>query len=270
MTDAKPITGPEYWNRLWMAGRPPDPINPHKGGLRNYAYRHLHLVFAGALSEEKPQGKKLIELGCGGSRWLAYFHRTHGCLVSGIDYSPQGCAAAQDLLDRMGIEGDIRQADLFHPPADQMAQFDFVFSNGLIEHFSDTAAAISACAAYLKPGGLMLSLIPNMTGPLGLLQRIFDRQLYEKHMPLTCGQLAGAHKAAGLEVISSRYILLAHLGVIQFGALERWLGSRTLQPVKIALSAPIWGLAPLFGLRPNRLTSPFVICIARKAHQAAA
>lgn len=265
MTHARPITGREYWNTLWQGGRSLAPIDPHRRGPRNYAYRHLHQIFADALGAENPAGKKLIEIGCGGSRWLAYFHRTHGCQISGIDYSPQGCAATQDLLHRMGIAGDIMQGDLFDPPSDQIEKFDFVFSNGLVEHFADTASAVSACAAYLKPGGMMITLVPNMTGPLGQLQRLFDRALYEKHVPLTREQLAQAHAAAGLEVLSSHYVLLAHLGVIQFGALERLLGSHPLQAVKIALSAPLWAVGPWLGLRPNRFTSPFVMCLARKA-----
>jgi 2-polyprenyl-3-methyl-5-hydroxy-6-metoxy-1,4-benzoquinol methylase len=254
-----------YWNALWQGGRPLAPIDPDKGGLRNYAYRHLHLLFAAALENENPHGKKLIEIGCGGSRWLAYFHRTHGCQISGIDYSPQGCAVAQELLNRMGITGNIMQADLFDPPTDQMNIFDFVFSNGLVEHFADTAAVVAACAAFLQPDGLMITLIPNMTGAPGWLQRFFDRPLYEKHVPLTREQLAQAHSAAGLEVLSSHYVLLAHLGVIQFGALERLLGSRPLQVLKIALSAPLWAVGPYLGVAPNRYTSPFVMCIARKA-----
>ncbi len=265
MTDAKPITRREYWNALWRDGRPLSPIDPHKRGLRNYAYRHLHQVFAAALSSENPGGKQLIEIGCGGSRWLAYFHRAHGCRISGIDYSPQGCAATRDLLDRMGIAGNIMLGDLFNPPTDQLNMFDFVFSNGLVEHFADTPAAIAACAAFLKPGGLMITLVPNMTGPPGWLQRLFDRPLYEKHMPLSREQLAGAHHTAGLEIVDAQYVLLAHLGVIQFGALEHLLGSHILQVVKIALSAPLWALGPWLGLWPNRWTSPFVMCLARKA-----
>jgi len=265
MNDARPVTEQAYWNALWRDSRPLSPIDPHKRGLRNYAYRHLHQIFTTALAGENPAGKKLIEIGCGGSRWLAYFHRTHDCHISGIDYSPQGCAATQNLLDRMGIAGNIMQGDLFNPPTDQLNIFDFVFSNGLVEHFADTAMAVAACAAFLKPGGLMITLVPNMTGPLGWLQKFCDRPLYEKHVPLSCEPLAQAHAAAGLEVISSRYVLLAHLGVIQFGALERLFGSRPLQVIKIALSAPIWALGPSLGLRPNPYTSPFMMCIARKA-----
>lgn len=264
MNDAGPITHKDYWNSLWRQARPLSPIDPHKGGLRNYVYRHLHAVFAAALAGENPHGKRLIEIGCAGSRWLAYFHQYHGCRIAGLDYSPPGCAAAQALLDQVGIQGQILQADMFHPPAEHLAQYDFVFTNGLIEHFTDTAGAIAACAAFLKPGGMMITLVPNMTGPPGRLQRLFDRVLYEKHVPLSRENLAGAHADAGLEVLTAEYVLLAHLGVIQFGALERNIGSRPLQVVKLALSAPLWALGPVLGLKPNAVTSPFVLCLSRK------
>ncbi|MEQ1890325.1 MAG: class I SAM-dependent methyltransferase [Alphaproteobacteria bacterium] len=264
MTDARPITRREYWNALWRDGRPLAPIDPYKGGLRNYAYRHLHRAFAAALVSENPAGKSLIEIGCGGSRWLPYFHRIHGCRISGIDYSPEGCAATKALMNRLGIDGNIIEGDFLTPPADQLGRFDIVLSNGLVEHFSDTAAAVAACAAFLAPGGLMITLVPNMTGPLGRLQKLFDGPLYAKHVPLSSGQLAQAHGDAGMTIISSSYALIAHLGVLQFGAVERALGSRPLQVLKIALSGPFWALGACFGLRPNRITSPFVLCLARK------
>ncbi|MSP42273.1 MAG: class I SAM-dependent methyltransferase [Alphaproteobacteria bacterium] len=264
MSDAKPITRAEYWNGLWQRIPPLTPIDPNKRGLRNYAYRHLHQIFARVLTRENPQGKLLIELGCAGSRWLAYFHQFHGCQISGLDYSPPGCAATQQLLDRMGIAGHVHLADIFNPPSDHLDKYDIVFSNGLVEHFTYTAGAIAACARFLKPGGLMITLVPNMTGPLGRLQRLFDRPLYETHIPLSCEQLAQAHADAGLEILDARYALLAHLGVIQFGVIERIIGSRPLQVLKLALSAPLWALGPLLGLRPNRLTSPFVLCLGRK------
>lgn len=264
MKQAQPITESGYWNALWQAGRTLRPIDPHKGGLRNYAYRHLHREFAAALANTAPQGKQLIEAGCGGSRWLAYFHSTFGCAVSGIDYSPEGCAATQALLNTLAIEGNIILGDLFDPPTDLSQKFDFVVSIGLVEHFADTVAAVTACASLLKPGGTMITLVPNMTGPLGWLQRFFDRALYEKHLPLSCEQLAQAHIQNDLIILSSRYALLAHLGALQFGSLERLMGNRLAQVIKIALSAPIWALGPRLGLRPNRITSPYVMCVARK------
>ncbi len=175
-----------------------------------------------------------------------------------------GGAAVQALLDQLGIPGQIVQADMFHPPAEHLGQYDFVFSNGLVEHFTDTAGAIAACAAFLKPGGLMITLVPNMTGPLGRLQRFLDSALYEKHKPLDREQLAGAHAGAGLEIVAADHVLLAHLGVSQFGAVERVLGSRPLQVIKLALSAPLWALGHVLGLRPNAITSPFILCLARK------
>ncbi|HAK62570.1 MAG TPA: hypothetical protein DCO82_04935 [Alphaproteobacteria bacterium] len=170
----------------------------------------------------------------------------------------------QEMLERLSVEHHIVTGDVFDPPADFPGGFDFVFSNGLLEHFTDTPGAVAACAAFLRPGGLMITLIPNMTGAPGWLQRFFDRELYEKHVPLDCAQLAEAHRQAGLEITASHYVMLAHLGVIQFGAMERLIGARPLQVLKLALSAPLWGLGPLLGMRPNHITSPFILCAARK------
>lgn len=266
---ANPITERAFWDSNWGASGRLRPVNPLLPGLRNYVNRQLHQFFKGVFAGAAPQGKRLLELGCGGSRWLPYFRATYGCEITGLDYSPIGCVAAQALLDDLDMQGHIVQCDLFDPPAEFLNAFDFLWSNGLIEHFSGTQAAVAACAAYLKPGGVMITLVPNMTGPIGWLQRLFDSELYEKHVPLSRADLALAHGHTGLEILSCDYVLLAHLGVLQLGVIERILGRQIAQALKIVLSAPVWLLGPWLGLKPNRFTSPYVICVARKPAGAA-
>lgn len=264
MTNAKPITDQAFWEHMWGSARRLRPINPLRPGLRNYANRKLHQFFVAAFAGTAPRGKKLIELGCGGSRWLPYFRATFGCEITGVDYSKIGCVAAQALLDDLKIPGRIYQADMFNPPIGLLNSFDFVWTNGLVGHFSDTGAAIAACAAYLMPGGQMITLVPNMTGPMGWLQRQFDSALYDKHVALSRASLALAHAQAGLEIISCDYVMPAHFGVLQLGGFERIIGSRPAQALKILASAPLWLLDAAIGLQPNRFTSPYMICLARK------
>ena len=94
--------------------------------------------------------------------------------MSGLDYSDIGCQKSRAILRNEGVEGQIFHGDMFDPPAHLKGKFDVVFSNGLVEHFEDTKKAVSACASFLKPGGMMVTLIPNLSGMLGPLQQILD------------------------------------------------------------------------------------------------
>ena len=78
---------------------------------------------------------------------------------------------------------------MFDPPDDMKGQYDLVMSFGVVEHFKDTTACLKACAAFVKPGGQMFTMIPNMTGLVGSLQKIIDRNVYDIHVPLSCKML---------------------------------------------------------------------------------
>lgn len=262
--DGQPITDPVYWDGVWGGAGSSRVIDPRAPGPRNYVNRHLHGLFSEVFATHMPTGKRLVEVGCGASRWLPYFRSEFGFQVAGIDYSARGCTTSRGMLAQSNVDGEIVQADIFDPPENMRGEFDVVWTNGLVEHFSDTRAAVAACAELLSPGGIMITLVPNMTSLLGCLQRWFNRPLYEKHVPLGCDALAAAHTGAGLELLSCRHFLLAHWGVLHLGALERLIGARPAQALKVALGMPIWALGPQFGLRPNQVTSPYLICVAAK------
>ena len=159
-------------------------------------------------------GAHLLELGCARSVWLPYFHRQFGFRIVGLDYTEIGCAQARAVLATSAVSGEIVHADLFTPPTAMLNKFDVVVSFGLVEHFSDTAAVLSACARFLKPGGVMITTIPNFSGWLGAMQRRFDRAVYDIHVPLDREQFAQAHKAAGLDLIACDYFIFVNWQVI--------------------------------------------------------
>ena len=92
-------------------------------------------------------------------------------------------------------------------------QFDVVVSFGLIEHFEDTVSIVRAASRFLKPGGMLITNIPNMTGLIGYLQRILNKPVYDVHKLLDQHMLRNSHECAGLEVIECEYFLTSHFGV---------------------------------------------------------
>lgn len=201
-----------YWDDVYRNGRRPYTY-PDVTGNR------FHCTLAGILKRHAHPGGAVMELGCGGSLWLPYLAHAHGCRVSGIDFSTEGIRKAKDHLDRNGARGELYQADFLNPPCDLLGQFDLVYSLGVVEHFDDPAALLCAFAEFLKPGGKLLTWIPNTAGFIMQLQRWADREIYDRHRPLWLHDLMQAHAGSGLIVLEAGYARFLDLSMVN---VYRW------------------------------------------------
>lgn len=258
-----------YWDALWRENdaQLPLPIDPNAPGLNNYVPRALHEAFF-PLLKRLPKNSLLLEIGCARSQWLPYFAQQYGFQVTGIDYSDTGCAQAKKILEKSSINSEIYCEDIFNPTENLKNCADIIFSLGVFEHFSPTSRALSAGAEYLKAGGLMLTVIPNMVGIIGLLQKSLHREVYDIHVPLSREALLKAHEEAGLTVLTAEYLL--PISLCAFAPNPRrpaWFNSLLMRTLS-ATSKIVW-LAGNKGLRlpPNRVTSPYVMCLARKQEE---
>jgi 2-polyprenyl-3-methyl-5-hydroxy-6-metoxy-1,4-benzoquinol methylase len=257
--------GPEFWDHWWEKSRLPAPLDPHRPGLKNYPLRKFHQYFERLFKGYATDTMELLEVGCAQSVYLPYFAKHFGFKVSGIDRSEMGCERSRALLEREGVKGDVTCADFFSAPGQLIGRFDFVISFGVVEHFEPTAEAVRALARLLKPEGRMITSVPNLTGVLGGIQKLLDRDLYDVHVPLSCESLASAHREAGLEIESCLYFLPISLEVLNPESWPRrlpyWFTIRSLG----AVSRAVWFADDhLVRLPPNRWTSPYVNCVARK------
>lgn len=260
--------GQQYWERGYQAATGPRTFDPHRGKARDFWKQKFHEYFRFAFSGLDTQGKRLVEVGAGGSSILPYLGREFGFHVVGLDYAAAGCALAEENLLREGISGEVLCADVFDPPASELDRADVLVSFGVVEHFSDPADCVRACARLLKPGGLMITTVPNMAGLTGRLQRALDPAVYEKHVALNADRLRSAHERAGLQVLDTRYVLFAHLGVVNINEAHAGIGrvirNGVLSGLK-ALTGMLWFLEQRVGSLPaNSATSPYVFCLARK------
>jgi 2-polyprenyl-3-methyl-5-hydroxy-6-metoxy-1,4-benzoquinol methylase len=261
--------GQEYWDKLWEAGALPEPIDSRCSRLSNYPNRRLHERFVAAFSSRPTQGLQLLEVGCARSAWLPYFNREFGFRVAGLDYSETGCKQARQVLSDAGVEGEIVCADFFSPPEALLARFNVVVSFGVVEHFEDTAACLGALARFLQPGGLLITVIPNMAGWVGTVQKALNRPVFEIHVKLDAPILAQAQRRAGLDEIQCEYFLSTGFGVLNLNGLSSdslsWWVKHAILASLSRLSLLIWWLEQQFGEFPaNRYTSPYVICVAQK------
>jgi 2-polyprenyl-3-methyl-5-hydroxy-6-metoxy-1,4-benzoquinol methylase len=256
--------GRAHWEGIWRKNdaarlQPLGPVD-----------RRLAVAFRDAIEQHSTYGNRLLEVGCARSRFLPWFATNLGVEVAGLDYSEQGCEQARSILESAGVEGEIVCADLFDPPPGFLTSFDYVLSIGLVEHFSDPAVCLRALSGFLKEGGLLITLIPNVIGISGGLQRLINRPVYEMHMRLGPAALAAASQAAGLKVIRSEYLLSTNFGVNNTVGLEGTRGhlwKSLLVRGLTRMSGQLLRLEERFArsIPPSRLASPYVLCLASKA-----
>lgn len=256
--------GKPYWDDLWT-GNLPAMVDPLLPGLASYVNRAQHRFFTKVINGITPRPVRLLEIGCANSGWLPYFARQFGLEVWGVDYSEVGCERAREILARAGIAGRVVCANLFDPPADMVGRFDILASFGVVEHFEDTAGCLRACARFLKPGGVMITTIPNLRGIPGWLQKRIDRRIYDGHMALDRAQIIDAHCDAGLIECEAVYFLGVNLSALNLRGVRPRIVRRIGGGICHVISAGFWMLEER-GLRvpPSKATSPFIFCVAKK------
>lgn len=264
--------GAAYWNQTWTHGALPPPIDPSSKSWRGLVDRKIFAWLVATLASHGLTGPdvSVVEVGCARSKFLPALAKQLGVTVTGIDYSPVGCEQALALLQRDGIAGAVHCLDVLALPEPFHSRFDVVFSNGLVEHFSDTNQIVSALAALLKPGGLLLTLIPNLCGTLGWLQKTFNRAIYDIHVPLSPNALRQAHEAAGLRVVAAEYFLSNNYGVLNVGeapanALPWRIKKASALGLAMLSRGILWGEALLGVTLPaTRAFAPYIHCCAIK------
>jgi 2-polyprenyl-3-methyl-5-hydroxy-6-metoxy-1,4-benzoquinol methylase len=255
--------GVEHWdNTERNTGVPLAAFAPGPG-LRGFGRRMWHEVLGQALSPVRRPGATLLELGCGGSAYLPYFARTLGFTVSGIDYSTGGIDQARLLCAAHGVTPTLHCVDFFNAPAELAGQFDAVVSFGVVEHFTDTRATVAAFSRFLRPGGRLVTVVPNMGGLCGLGQRVIAPGVFAVHEVIDPLRLRRAHEDCDLNVIRCDYFMFSNFGVINPDG-ARGVKKALFQTLR-ATTAVSWAVESVLGrLSPNEVTSPYVLCVAEK------
>jgi 2-polyprenyl-6-hydroxyphenyl methylase / 3-demethylubiquinone-9 3-methyltransferase len=151
-------------------------------------------------------GKTALDVGCGAGLMTEPLARMGGA-VTGVDAAAENIAVARDHAAGQGLAIDYAHADV----ADLEGQFDLVTSMEVIEHVADPAAFVTALAARLAPGGLMILSTPNRTPlsrvaliTLGEGLRQIPKGTHDWDKFLTPDELEAILGAAGLTVTERR------------------------------------------------------------------
>jgi len=137
--------------------RPLHMMNPCRLG---YITAQIAAQFGRDQRAERPfAGLSVLDIGCGGGLLCEPMARL-GAAVTGIDPAARNIPVARLHAAEMGLAIDYRAAS-----AQEMAgqRFDAVLNMEVVEHVPDPRAYLSACAALVKPGGLMITSTLNRT-----------------------------------------------------------------------------------------------------------
>lgn len=195
----KPLTEKEYWSCKHQELEYTLHYRAALKWLRTYLYTRMDKIFRESLPVAS--GVTFLEVGCGGGKWLVYFNKRYGYRVSGIDYSEQGVLTALKTASFAKIEAEVIHDDVF--TADIKNKYDVVLSDGFLEHFIDTKQTLERLASFVKKGGYLVTIVPNLRGVHGFLLRQSNhgKRVFKTHKVITKKELLLAYEALGFQGI---------------------------------------------------------------------
>ena len=128
------------------------------GFLRDEMLRHFGRAQGGIRPLE---GLQVLDVGCGGGLICEPLTRL-GARVTGLDPAVENVEAARRHAAGQGLDVEYRAGRVEELQAEGLA-FDAVVCLEVVEHVPDPAAFLNACAALVRPGGLMLLSTLNRT-----------------------------------------------------------------------------------------------------------
>ena len=133
------------------------------------------------LDQKIPEGDgSVFEVGCYPGGYLARVG-SKGYEVSGIDLTPRVDPEMRDWLIQSDVKvGEIVKGDFFKDlPA---KKYDYVYSLGFIEHFTNWKEVLLKHTELVKDGGKLLVSVPNYQGWIQYwAHKLLDRPSFEMH-----------------------------------------------------------------------------------------
>lgn len=161
------LTNFEFWENGWKSSK--------------VMFVPKSLYFDKYIIENFVKNKSIIEIGGYPGLILAFIKLKYNSNVHLLDYYVD-----QDLINNIescnGLPKNSIQlinTDFFKYKTEQ--KFDFVFSNGFIEHFADTDDVIKRHIDLMSNKSQLLILLPNLRGLNGLIHKWFDPEIYNIH-----------------------------------------------------------------------------------------
>ncbi len=117
----------------------------------------------------------------------------------------------------------------------------------------------------------MISVIPNMSGMFGFVQRMINRPLYRMHVPLDKERFANFHLLSALEVKTCEYLVYINFGVCGLMGLPPktlgWILKKSFMVLLLRLQKLVWVFDDhVMPLGPGKTTSAYITCVSQKSN----
>lgn len=147
----------------------------------DYITAQIAAQFGRDLGTAQPfAGLRLLDIGCGGGLLCEPMARL-GATVVGADAAPRNIPVARLHAEQAGLSIDYRVTTAEDLAAAGEA-FDIVLNMEVVEHVADPQAYTTACAALLRPGGLMICSTLNRT-PQSFVMAIIGAEWVMRWLP---------------------------------------------------------------------------------------
>lgn len=158
------------------------------------------------------QGKKVLDIGCGGGI-LSDSMARKGANVLGIDLSAKALRVAQmHALEAETPNIAYREVSAEDLAAQEPGSYDVVTCMEMLEHVPDPASVVRACAALVRPGGWVFFSTINRNAKSFLFAivgaeyvlNMLPRGTHEYAKMIRPSELTSFSRAAGLETVGLR------------------------------------------------------------------
>jgi len=179
--------------------------------MQTPAEAHLIRRLCDFLLQDRRDGDVPLVLNIGAGRSIAIESRLtgFGCRFFCDRVDVEACGVASPIVRRSW------QCSVEDMKPIESARYEAVFANYVLEHVSDLAGAASEIFRVLKPGGIFVTSVPNLTAPEFVIARYAPARL-QKVMAQgkgfhtcyawnTVDNLAGIFSARGLTVDEVRF-----------------------------------------------------------------
>lgn len=119
------------------------------------------------------RGKRCLDAGCGGGRFVVALAKLDAAEVVGIDISADAVGAANARITARGLSNArTLQASVLEIPFPDHS-FDYVISSGVIHHTPDPKHGFDELVRVLKPGGTLFLSVYGRGGLVWFINDVF-------------------------------------------------------------------------------------------------
>lgn len=272
----KKLAEKSYWDSIYhndmkMGGSTQSIFSVLKKNIKHLTRDYSNYVLWEVLCKKYlPYNKeyKVIEVGCAPGKYLINFHKSHGYVPYGVEYSEKGVEITKENFKHAHLnQNNVIHTDFFDEgfQVEHKEKYDVVFSRGFIEHFDDVPRIVDLHSNLLRKGGYIVIMIPNLSGVNKIVARLLNQTSFNLHNTSIMNK--ETFTALFSESIYDRlycgYVGLFSVGLFNTDKKWKYYTYRLLLLIQRPFDALLRLCFPE-GDVVSAYTSPYLLCIAQK------